>query len=476
MHRENRVLAALVLSAAAMLAGSQLFLSPIVGLADNGDFLKVMAPAGLGYLSDRYDVRYWSWALKKFAIIEPAPAPDDAASSEILLATAAVEGSRLLVSPRIFDIRALGAIHCVLLLGFLFLVGAGVRLLPLSARWTASILAVFFFTDVGYIAPFNSLYTQVASLLFFLLAAGIMAVAIRDGGLEGPALVAFFLCAALFVVSKPQESVQAPILALLGCRMAGVVWRRGWKQPAAWLAAALCGMAIWYYAEIPRRTIREVGLYHSVFMELLVTSPHPGRDLSDLGLDPELARYAGVTAYAPDAPLAVPAFRHAFFERFGYASLLRFYLSHPGRLLARVRRAGRFAFQLRPGNLGNFDQASGRPSLAMSHRVAAWSAARSRLGPHGGILWIALLVAGNVVAAARFGLGMPGRRLFCDALLALCAMAMLEFLVCSFADYLGDVSRHLYVFQAMWDLLLIIDGVWLVWAVGSRAKLRLAPS
>jgi hypothetical protein len=37
------------------------------------------------------------------------------------------------------------------------------------------------------------------------------------------------------------------------------------------------------------------------------------------------------------------------------------------------------------------------------------------------------------------------------------AMAAAELFVCAFADYLGDVSRHLYAFQGLWDALLLAN-------------------
>ena len=189
-------------------------------------------------------------------------------------------------------------------------------------------------------------------------------------------------------------------------------------------------------------------------------------------LDADLGRHVGVTAYAPDAPLAVPAFRAAFFERFGYADLVRFYVAHPQRLVERLRRAGGRAFALRPGNLGNFEQASGRPAGARSRRFDAWSGARLSLG-RGGLFWIVALLGVNLVAAVRAGA--QSQRLVRDGLVALCAMAALEFGVCSMADFLDDVSRHLYVFQAMWDVLVIIDVAWLDWILSGRRVARVAP-
>ena len=460
---------------AAGILGAQLFAPPRVGLADNGDFLKVMDPAGLGYTTDVYEERYWQWTLPNFAIVEPGPFPGEYRTSETLLAKAAVAGSRLLSSSRLFDIRAMGIVHSVLFLAFLGLLGVAVADLGLGARLLALGLSVFCFTDVGYVAPFNSFYSQTASLLFLLLTLATAAIAIRRGKLDGWLLLAYFGFAALFVCSKPQESIQGPLLALLGLRLSGVRGRGAWRRLAGVAAASLCAISFWYYAVIPRRTISEVGLYHTVFMELLPASREPGRDLSDLGLDPGLARFSGVTAYEKNTPLADPAFRAAFFARIGYGGVLRFYLARPGRFMQRLRLAGQRAFQLRPGNLANFDRQSGFPPGTLSRRFDAWSAVRARLGGAGGLLWVVLLLAFNGVAAFRLLPRTERGRLVRDVLAIVSLMAAVEFLVCSLADYLGDVSRHLYVFQAMCDLLLIADLVWLAQIVGGGAS-RVASS
>ena len=135
--------------------------------------------------------------------------------------------------------------------------------------------------------------------------------------------------------------------------------------------------------------------------------------------------------------------------------------------MQRLARAGRRAFTLRPGNLGNFEQASGLPAGAQSRRFDAWSKARLTLG--------APRCSGSSPCSSSISWLRPGRarrseRLLRDGLLALCAMAALEFGVCAMADFLDDASRHLYVFQAMWDVLVIIDVAWLARILSGRRR------
>ena len=111
--RADRIVAAAIAAGAAVLT-AQLLLPPIVGLADNGDFSKVMRPAGLAYVEPE-PARYFRWASSKFAFAAPRPDPDGYRTSETVLARSATAASGL-VGASLFDIRALGALHAALLL------------------------------------------------------------------------------------------------------------------------------------------------------------------------------------------------------------------------------------------------------------------------------------------------------------------------------------------------------------------------
>src|SRR4029434_1231469 len=89
-------------------------------------------------------------------------------------------------------------------------------------------------------------------------------------------------------------------------------------------------------------------LFRHVFADLLPNSPDPAADLVELGLDADLLRYNGTNAYQPGAPLGDPDFDARFFQRFDFASLVRFYMRHPARLADRLKRGAPSAFRQRP--------------------------------------------------------------------------------------------------------------------------------
>ncbi len=465
--RADRIAIAAVVAAAACLLAVQLLVKPIVGLADNGDFANVMWPAGLAYVEPAPE-RYFRWTATKFAFTEPEKDPERYSTTETLLARVAVVASQL-AGARLFDIRIIGGLHAALLLVGVGLWIASARDLAPAARWIGAFLLVFVFTDVGYAAPLNSLYGQAASLVFFMLTSAIAALAIRRGALAGAWLPAYFLVAALFVCSKPQESLHAPLLVALGV---GLAWRdRRWRAIAIVLAALLVGAAFVYFRATPS-ALRRVALYHTVFTELLPNSPDPAADLRHLALPETFARFAGTTAYEESAPLGDPFFRAELDNRVGYLALARIYFSEPGRAVSVLRRAAWKGARMRPPFFGDLPRDTGASERAQSRRFALWSDLKFQARPWTLWIWAALLVGPAAAAAATWRKASPRGRMARAGLLVLCAMAALELAVCAFADAHVELVRHLYVFHAMIDLLLIAAVVWLVQSLAARRRAR----
>ena len=164
-----------------------------------------MGYAGFQHTTAVYAERYFSFLRSQYAVVDPGWFRSGYHSSETLLAFAARWLHLAFARDALFDLRLLGGIHALLfLLALAGLIRACRDLAPTAQALVAALL-VFVFTDVGYVAPFNSFYSQTASLLFLLLTAAIAAEAVRRGRLSGPWLFAYFGTALLFVGSKPQE-------------------------------------------------------------------------------------------------------------------------------------------------------------------------------------------------------------------------------------------------------------------------------
>jgi hypothetical protein len=453
--------------AAAALLATQLLVPPVVGLANNGDFESVMGYVGFQYLTEVRSEKYFSWIITKFSFGPPGWFRSGLLTSETLIAALARVVSEPFSRDGLFDLRVLGAIHALLLVAGLGLLVSATAPLSVPARLVAAALLVFFFTDVGYAAPLNSFLSQAASLVFLLLTLGVAARSIASGRRGHVQAALFFALAMLFVGSKPQEVIQAPLLAAFGLRLYGDGWRKIYRQPAAWGAIALCAFSAWYFRQTPP-LIAEVARYHKVFMELLPNSPAPSRDLADLGLDPAWVTATGKIAYAKNGPFSDAAFHSEFLERFSYGKLVAFYLTHPERLVSTLRRGGQQAMVLRHPKFGNLEHRPGVEPGSKARSFALWSDFRLRLPGHP-LFWIGPFFALNVaVAAASHRRATAAGKLAREGVILLVFMATAAFLVCVLANAHGDLPRHFYVFHALCDLTLAADAMWATQAFASR--------
>jgi hypothetical protein len=439
---------AALLVAAAVILGHQLLFRPIVGLADNGDYARVTDHLGLApEAASPPEDRYFRFVVRRYRTVPPAGRRN--VSSEILLAGIACLAARPFSPRGTFDLRWIGAVHALALLGAAVVFWKASRRLAKGAVVAAGAFAVFAFTDVGYVAPLNSFYTQAASLVFLFWTAALAAASLADGGRRVWPIAGYFGAALLFIASKPQEAAQSIPLALFGAYLAR---RRGRRWIAAGGASLLFVAAGALFAGTSGSGgFQQDMLYKVVFYEVLPRSPDPAGDLRALGLDPAAARYSGTTTKGPGSPFQDPSVRASLFPKLGYRALLRFYLARPARAAAELLRGAPAGLDLR-SNFGNFEKSAGFRPGAMSAAYSAWTKLRL-FGAGSAALVLGLFFGANVLLAA-LGRIPPAAR---ASLAALVTAGVLAFAVCTLSSAHIDLSRKLYVFHAITDLLIVVD-------------------
>src|SRR5690242_2684848 len=101
---------------------AQLVVAPVVGMADNGDFPRIMGYFSIGYSPGQPNPNYFKYATVKF-VVDPANRwASGFLSSELLLTATAFLASRVAGEGRVFDIRFVGMTHALLLLAAVWLV------------------------------------------------------------------------------------------------------------------------------------------------------------------------------------------------------------------------------------------------------------------------------------------------------------------------------------------------------------------
>lgn len=438
-----------------LLIAVQLFWPPLIGLASNGDFERLMHWGKFEYVTADSQEKYFNWVNRDFRIAQnPWTAWRGFGSSEVIFVKlSAIVGDWLFPGDR-FDLRVIGVIHLLAFVAALWLLMRGWRLaMRLSPLYLLpGILLIF--CDVGYTAYFNSFYSEPASLIFLLAMAG-SGLAITPLEHRRLGLVLFFFSAGLFVAAKPQNFALIPPL-LLFCARLFQLYRKS-HQRAITVAFALALLAAPVALSLIAPWYTNNGRYQSTFYGILKDSPDPAGDLRDLGLDPKFAVLADTTIFHSNLPLDIKSqeFREQFYRRINHFKIARFYLTHPSRFLAKLKLTARNGYNLRL-NLGNYEKASGLQARAESHRWSLWGDFKHRYWPKS--LWFfagycALLLAAILKGYRRAS---PPGRCLREFFLMLWLMMLAAFVTPILGDGESDLMKHLFLFNALFDLSVLL--------------------
>jgi hypothetical protein len=429
-----------IFCAAAAIVGYQVLCPPVVGLADQGDFRRVIGKFGYG---PEQPATYYDYVTLKYVRDPNYRSPDwEQISSEDLFVGTAVLINYVYSTDGKLDIRAIGLVHSIsFLVAFAWLVYQTQRFRPKYWIWFAFLLIT---TDVARVIYFNTFYAEPASYIFciFLLAESF---GICMGEATAARLARWALWATLFVLAKPMN-------APLGLLLAAYVIRLGWRDKVAWSGAAAILLASVFSIVTAPAPVKDVNAYDLVFVGVLPESKAPAADLVTLGLDPGLAVLSGTGAWGKNSAFRQLQNRGIIGKKLTVLTIVRFYLERPARVWRRILRELPVAMTLRPP-LGNFDRSSGSAPGSMSSAFSLWSYFHERVLARAAPIIFLLLPIPAVVALIR-RIYTRERRLAeeCFGLLALCCMTL--FLAITFTSA-WETVKHMFLFNVLLDACLV---------------------
>jgi len=442
---QRQKLACIVIGVAAAILIYQLFIPPIVGLADQGDFARIIGTFGYAPQDRSATIAF---VAEKYVPDQAARKPEwEQPSSEYLFVACAILLNKVVSRDGRLDIVVIGAVHALAFLA------AFARLLFVTKQYRASpflwIIALVALTDVGYAAYWNSLYAEPASCIFFLLLAA-ESIAISDSGLVSPRQIALWtLWAILFVMAKAQNAPLGFLLTLLSVRLFWWTKYRGTVLCPVLIAAA----TLFNILTIPPR-VQWADAYNHMFLAILPESRNPSADLKALGLEPALAKYSGTGAWSPGSAFHDMVESGLIGKEIAHAAIARFYLRHPTRIWRHAKTLLPIAFSLRPEWCGNFERNAGRPPGARSTAFTLWSGFHEHVLRRLGKLILILLCLSPAIAAIAW-IRLPEQRRHVELLALLSICCLTAFLVAALGDAWDNV-KHLFLFNLMLDTCLIL--------------------
>lgn len=488
-------------TAAAAIAGILLLIVICypIGVANNGDFDRVTSSAALEYLTEGND-RYFYYVNECYRIglgavftaAEAAAQVDTAtqpALQESILGGLYVTTHMILVWLTVFvsalfsgiySIRLLAAVYGVLFIYALFLgVGGITKLYGKAAGWIAAAAAVFMFCDLGYLAYFNSFYGEAAAYVFLMLAAGAFIAMLAQDKPRPQQLVLFSAAVVMFTGSKQQN---IPLMILFLCFFARLFYLykdRLWRTITVAFSCIMVLISVVTMLLVSRE-IYQINIHQAVFFGILRLSDDPKADLKELGLPEELSVLAGHTYYEDDVkyPPKSEYMQREFFGRISYGKIIKYYLTHPGRLWQAMEKTSKSAYEIMPGYLGSFTKEAGLPAgttakpFALYDRLRKWMFTSNPFPIYVTILFYVFSVGAGLTAYLRRR--SQKTRTLIEFLAVIAAMGVMQFAIPYLADGDGDLNKHLFLFNVAVDILLFCEIVAAVSICRSRFSKRRA--
>lgn len=453
-----------------------LFTGTFIGVADNGDFLRIMGATGLNYYDalESYEDRFFNFAHAHFAYdsffrgFYPT-------TQLILVFLARFVGG--IFNSSAFDIRFLAFFY----VAFLLLAGYLLIKYNKTKSWivasTLAVLMVVVFADVGYLIYFNSLFGEPVSFVFLLLTIALGLVLTKQEKPSKRVLIFFFASALFLVCSKTQNAPIGVGFALLGIRFIYLnKYDKSWRKLAAVLCAITFVASVVMYAAAPK-DFKNINIYQTVFFGILNGSPDVDGDLQKLGLPDKLSVLAGTNYFQTDTAIKQddPSLTSDFYDRISHVDVLLFYIQNPSRLISRMEVAAENGMTIRPYYLGNYEKAEGKPAGANTFAFSTWSEFKKQYIPNK--LWFIVLFFVLFFAAASYEWVRrkdTRSRIAVELFVLLALIGIFSFLIPIVGDGLADLSKHLFLFNVVFDMMFVTAIVWIVYQLTHQIARRIS--
>lgn len=472
----------IIAAAIVLLLSIILMKRPIIGVADNGDFARIMNSTGLHYLLENREDRFFGYVNRQYGTGYMIPFGGGYISTELPIVISAVLLSKLFSASGLFDIRFLGSIYVVLLAASAFLTVKSSRKQFGVAAMITAISFIIIFCDTGYTSYFNSLYGEPVTFVFILLMA---AMAMTISAEEKPSvwmLLIFSSAAILFAGAKVQNSPAGILCALLFLRLAFIRRDRAWRRLAYGSAAAVILISVVCYTSVSR-DIRTCNKYQTVFYGVLKGSEDPAGDLMELGLDPSLRVLAGTNYFMEDYKLDIRSagFKNMIDENVDHFKIAAYYLRHPGRFIEKMGIAAENGFRLNQG-MGNYEKSPGIAYKQATEVFSRWSSFKLGVLPHTLIFIAAFYSVVLLVLIYEYSRTSNAKERFLIEFFGFLLLAgIIQFVLPVIGDGEADLSKHLFFFNLCFDMLFAASLVYITakaaalvrWANEKRLSARL---
>jgi hypothetical protein len=444
-----------------------LFKEPVIGVADNGDFYRIISQSGLYHLSNNNDDIFLGYFNRYYGIYKYYNENGMMLlSSEVILIRIALLLNGIFKGGKIFDIKYLALLYVITMnfAAYFIIKSLIINIKSKRHKFLAVLLFVLIFCDTGYIAYFNSFYGEAVNLSFFLLSIGLLLYMYTFDKITSKYLVLFSVISLIFIGSKQQLAPIGILYCLVLLRLVIITKNKQVKQTIKILTGTfLVASAIFYFSIVG--PFDYINRYHSMTRGVLLNEANPEEILSEFGISSQYSILAG-NIYYKSIPVIDPndnKLMKEFYSKYSFGSILKYYAKNP-RVFGKVMSiASENAYSIKPDAMGNYEKSAGKSFGERSDFFSLYSSLKRKYLPHNIGLTIVLIITYFIFAINDYisyrNKKNNKEQLIEELFLFVFLVGGSQVLVSVLGAGDADISKHLFMFNVSFDLMMYFSAI-----------------
>ncbi|HWP96461.1 MAG TPA: hypothetical protein VN426_06395 [Syntrophomonadaceae bacterium] len=456
-----------------------LFQYPQPGVADQGDFDRVMNASGLALkaqnINDPSFVRFLNYTVTDYQIsnVSILKLFGRLGATSIAYVITLISFICKLFGQDTFKTGYLAIAYVIMYAFALYVICKYLNITSKVKLTFFVLLSLLVFLDGNYLIWFNSLYGEpmMITTLMLYIAAWVYYIYHRHVLIFEekvfPKIIFIFIAAFLFAGSKMQVLAALPIIFLM---LVKLLWEnRGLLKPnQLWVFCFLYIVLLVYPLSLNfiDRGISKDRQYNAVFYGILKDSKNPTQDLIDMGLNPDMAVEAGKHSFLPEREYVkyVPhtqITQEAFYSKISNSKLVKFYITHPLRLIQGMEYTAGQAF-ITSTFLGKYQREYSEIPVKEFNRFTLWSSFREHQLPKN-LLFLAATY--TVVLAVSLIMYVKNKAIQevkakIQLLWGVMFIGLIQFPMPYVGNGYADTAKQLYLFNFVFDGILVVSACW----------------
>ncbi|MCI1966260.1 MAG: hypothetical protein LKJ17_09060 [Oscillospiraceae bacterium] len=433
-----------------------LFVPRYIGVADDGSLNTVLQHAGLKYQAADSKQPVGAYFVKTYQ--RAAPAAGGGFSTHLILIRLAMGLDSLFTPDNMFDVRFLALIYLCLYLPAVWLLvkQAALRAQYASEGTVIGAAAVLLFSDVSYLAYFNSLYPQAVWLIGLLYCCGLCLSLQMPGRADTAKLALLSIFGAGLTLCEQHCAVLGFVLAVFCLRQIGMDHARRPTRVAAVLSAAVlivagCGTLIGGSSRFSQDS-----KLNSMTTGVLLESSNPEKTLAEFGIDARFETLTDISSYSayPLVKADNSELKRGFYDRYSTPRLMLYYARHPASMGMLLELGVKSAFHVRSDYCGNYESSAGMPARSRTPLFALASNFRMRSAPQtlGYLLVVAITYSMLLSKWSIRRLPRQTRTVALNTFWAVMAAGLLHMAYIVLRSGTAELSRYCLIFSVCIDL------------------------